>query len=346
MKADDLIALNEEIAGMARAGLPLDQGLAALAKEMGRGQLRGVTTALANDLRGGLTLPQALERQAGKVPPFYAGLVSAGVRTGRVAEVLATLTGYARTVANLRATVVEALFYPCVVLVFGVALLSFMCLVVLPKFEEIFQGFGMRVPLITEAMLLVGRRPVEYFLVPLVSVIVLFIVAKVGFRLTPTGRLMWAHMVYGVPVVGTLLRAARLAVFTELLAILVDHKVPLTEAFRLAGEASADPVMGAAARQIEVELSQGQPLGKVLHGRGLVPEWVSWMTGLGERRGTLGQTLHEVADMYRRQVDMRAGLLRNVLPPFMILVIAGLFVFLFIGALLFPVIKLLEGLAR
>ena len=34
MTADDLITLNEEIAGMARAGLPLDQGLAAL--EAGR----------------------------------------------------------------------------------------------------------------------------------------------------------------------------------------------------------------------------------------------------------------------------------------------------------------------
>src|SRR5438552_3531718 len=39
LSAEDLIALNEEIAGMARAGLPLDQGLAALAREMGSGRL-------------------------------------------------------------------------------------------------------------------------------------------------------------------------------------------------------------------------------------------------------------------------------------------------------------------
>src|SRR5205814_6446812 len=91
MTPDDLIALNEEIAGMARAGLPLDRGLAALAKEMGRGRLQQVTAALAQALRAGQTLPQALERQAGRVPPFYAGLVAAGVRTGRICGVLATL---------------------------------------------------------------------------------------------------------------------------------------------------------------------------------------------------------------------------------------------------------------
>src|SRR5947199_5537935 len=95
MNPDDLIALNEEIAGMARAGLPLDQGLSALAREMGHGRLQKVTSAIADDLRAGRTLPEALERQEGRVPPYYAGLVAAGVRTGRVGEVLSTLTSYA-----------------------------------------------------------------------------------------------------------------------------------------------------------------------------------------------------------------------------------------------------------
>src|SRR5258708_33576236 len=92
MNPDDLIALNEERAGMARAGLPLDQGLAALAREMGGGRLRQVTAELADDLRRGKTLPEALERQGGRVPPYYSSLVMAGVRTGRIGDVLTTLT--------------------------------------------------------------------------------------------------------------------------------------------------------------------------------------------------------------------------------------------------------------
>jgi type II secretory pathway component PulF len=96
MSPDDLIALNEQIAGMARAGLPLDQGLDGLARDMGRGRLRRVTQALADDLRAGHPLPEALERLKGQVPPYYANLVTAGVRTGRLPEVLSTLTAYAR----------------------------------------------------------------------------------------------------------------------------------------------------------------------------------------------------------------------------------------------------------
>src|SRR5436190_560247 len=122
MTTEDLITLNEEIAGMARAGLPLDQGLAALAREMGKGRLQAVTARLAADLSAGHTLPQAIERQANRVPPYYASLVAAGIRSGRVSEVLSTLTTYARSMADLRSTVVSAVIYPAVVLVFAFTL--------------------------------------------------------------------------------------------------------------------------------------------------------------------------------------------------------------------------------
>jgi type II secretory pathway component PulF len=143
-----------------------------------------------------------------------------------------------------------------------------------------------------------------------------------------------------------LIRSARLAAFTDLLAILVDHELPLPEAFRLAGEASSDPIMAAASRDVCEELGQGVSLGKAFQGRGLVPEWVSWMTGLGERRGTLGQTLHQVADMYRRQVELRVVLLRSVLPPFMIICTAGAFAFFFVFVLMLPMLHLLQGLSK
>ena len=101
MNPEELITLNEEIAGMARAGLPLDQGLAALAREMTRGRLKQATVEIAGELKAGRTLPEALANQGSRVPPFYAGLVEAGIRSGRLGEVMATLTIYARSVSDL-----------------------------------------------------------------------------------------------------------------------------------------------------------------------------------------------------------------------------------------------------
>jgi type IV pilus assembly protein PilC len=346
MKDDELIALNEEIAGMARAGLPLDQGLAAMAKEMGATGLKHVTLSLAEDLRQGHTLPEALARQQGRVPPFYASLVAAGVRSGRIADVLATLTLYARTVSGIRATVRESLYYPATVLVFGLILFLVHGFVVMPQFEQIFRDFDMKLPVTTEIILAVFRQPLLYMVCPLVFVLLIAAVVAWSVRRSAESRRAWARCVYSLPIVGTLVRSARLAAFTELLAILVDHSLPLPEAFLLAGSASSDPLMAGTALEVQQQLALGMPLREALRGRGLVPEWVAWMAGLGEQRGTLGASLHQVAAVYRRQVETRAALLRTVLPPFLIIVTAGLFVSLFVITVMSPMYWLLESLSK
>jgi type II secretory pathway component PulF len=346
MNADDLVTLNEEIAGMARAGLPLDQGLAVLAHEMGRGKLARVTAALADDLRAGQTLGEALQRRGHDVPPYYAALVEAGVRSGNISKVLVTLTVYARSITNLRNIIVEALFYPTVILCFAIGLLIFLLGYVLPQFDEIFREFNMRLPAATAFALHVGRHPFLYLALPLGILLVGVLVLRTVLRSGESGRQRWARIVYSLPVIGALLRAARLATFTELLAILVDAEFPLPEAFRLAGQASADPIMGSASLEVEKELSQGRPLAEVLRNRGLVPEWVSWMTGMGERHGKLGDTLHQVASLYRRKVEMRAALLKSVLPPFVIICTAGVFVAGFVLVLMLPLFRVVEGLSK
>ena len=149
-----------------------------------------------------------------------------------------------------------------------------------------------------------------------------------------------------IPLLGTLIRSTRLAAFTELLGILVDHGVPLPEAFQLAGEASSDPILAAAAEQIEKDVSQGMPLGGALRSRALVPELIAWITGLGERQGALGGALHQVAEVYRRQVEVRAAILRNVLPPLVIILTGGVLVGLFVLTMMLPMYRVLEGLSK
>jgi type IV pilus assembly protein PilC len=344
--ANDLVILNEEIAGMARAGLPLDQGLAALAREMAAGRLQRATSRIAAALQRGRTLPEALTDPASGVPPFYSGLVQAGIRSGRLVEVLATLTTYARSVAEVRQTLVNSLFYPGVVLVLAAALFGAVVTFVLPQFEVIFSDFNMKLPALTVFALSLGRHPVEFLVLPVAAVAAALILGKLTLRWTEGGRRTWARFVYGIPILGTLIRSARLAAFTDLLGILVDHQLPMPEAFAMAGAASSDPLIAAAARQVHEDLSQGVPLGAALKNRHLVPELIAWMTAWGEQHGALGKTLHEVAGVYRRQAETRAALLRQILPPLTIIATAGIIAAFFIFCTILPMFRIIEGLSK
>ena len=67
---------------------------------MGAGRLRTVTAQAGGRHAIRLHLAAALERQGMRVPPYYAALLAAGIRSGRIGDVLGTLTLYARSVSD------------------------------------------------------------------------------------------------------------------------------------------------------------------------------------------------------------------------------------------------------
>ncbi len=344
LSAEELVALNEEIAAMARAGLPLDQGLTALAREMGTGRLKKVTEQIAADLHAGHTLPQALDRQQGVVPNYYSALLTAGIRSGKLGEVLATLTLYARSIADFRSMILGALLYPMMVTLLGLGLLAFVSYSVLPGYAKVFEEMRFKLPLTTQVLLFVGTHPFAFFVVPPVTLLITFLATRFWLRRNAAGRMIWARFVNAIPVVGTLIRSARLAAFTDLLGILVDQSVPLPDALKLATEASTDTLIAEGGKHVVLELRQGVPLGTSLHRQHLVPELVVFMIGFGERQGTLGAALKQLAQMYRRQADVRAAFLRTILPPFLIILLAGSLVGMFVFGVMGPMFALLEAL--
>jgi type II secretory pathway component PulF len=346
MTADDLTALNEQIAAMARAGLPLDQGLQELAQEMGRGQLSKATHMLASDLQAGLSLPEALARQSGTLPPYYANLVTAGIQSGRLPEVLATLTGYARAISSTRATVIESFIYPAVVLVLGMSLFAALSVFILPQFEKIFQEFGLNVPGITQMLMFIGHNPMETLLLPFLVVVLVIVAIWVDYRYTSHGKKLILRILYLTPILGGLIRAVRLAAFCDLLAMLVEYELPLPAAVRLAGAASSDPIMAERALQVEKRLDEGKSFAVAFHGLGLLPDWVAWLATTGERRGDLAAALRSIGTIYRRRVESRSLVLRTILPPLVVICTAGFLTCFFAIGLMLPMIKLLEGLSK
>lgn len=345
LSGEDLALLNEEISALAKAGLPLDQGLASLAEEMRRGRMRTVTLNLAADLHHGLSLPEAMAKQEGSIPRYYGRVVAAGIRTGNVGEVLATLATYGRSLAEIRWSVVSAILYPTILFVISIGLMVFLCHFIMPQFESIFENFQIRLPVMTEAVLWVSRHWVWIFVVPPVSIVTFLLVWRTILMRSDAGRARWAGFVYGIPILGSLIQRARLAAFVDLLSLLVRRAVPLPEAFALAGEAAADPVMQIGSRLVIEDLKHGQALGESLAARQLMPRSAAWMIAVAERRGTLADTLANLAQMYRTSVQLRTRLIGTILPPALVLIVGVVVAVFFVFGVSAPMLSLLEGLS-
>jgi general secretion pathway protein F len=338
LNVNDLVALNDELAALVRAGVPLERTLGDMGRDL-PGRLGRATTQLAERITAGASLPQALAAMPDAFPPVYRATVEAGMRAGRLSVALEDLARAARRMAELKRIMSLAAIYPLVVVALAYGLFMFFITQILPTIFDVFEGHP---PRLVQGLLDLGKSvhlwgPV-FPIVALLAAIGLW--QAIGRRGLPANRL---------PIVGRMLADARLASFSEILSLLLDHQVSLPDAIGLAGDASGDSALAVSATRLAAQLRQGQAPGTLLSqekDHAGLPPFLLWLIATGHQHHTLVALLRHSAEIYRRRALRRSDWLRFYLPTLLTVVIGGMVVMLYGMTLFVPMRELLLHLAE
>jgi type II secretory pathway component PulF len=341
LSLDDLIALNDEIAALVRAGVPLEKGLGALGRDLPH-RLARFSATLAERMDHGQTLAQAIS-DAG-LPPAYGAMIEAGLRTGRLAQVLEDVATSARRLAELRRGLLLALWYPLSVLILAYGLLVFYVLQIAPSLLVMDQ---LHRPWLLRTLADVGRHLELCAAVP--PLVLLTAIAILWHR---SGRAEAVQPGYGnhllrvTPWGAALARNASGAWLTELLALLIEHGIPLHEAVRLAGAASGAATLTQTSSELAASLEQGTaPAPSDSRWTGF-PPLVRWLLASVRRQSALVRSLRYAADDYRRRAQRRADELRVYLPIVLLLGIGATATLLYALVLFIPYSDMLRQLGQ
>jgi general secretion pathway protein F len=336
----DFTALNDEIAALVRAGLPLDRGLSGVR----RGRLGRVTGRIAGRMQGGESLEAALRAEEPEVPPLYAAVVRAGVRSGRLPAALEGLAGLARSYADLRHALGMALLYPLLVILLAYALFVGFLTFVLPRFVAIFADFGLPVGGMLRALAWLGAHAAYW--VPVFPALVLVALLS-WWRSGRAGALPGVGggtILNLFPGVGGLLRQVNAAGYADLLALLIEHGTPLPEALSLAGDASGDPSLARASRALAAGVSGGEPAAALGRELGPIPPTLRWLILRPAAGDGLVSGLRHAAAGYRRRATVRAELVRALLPTLAMIAVGATATLVYALTLFVPFTTLLRQL--
>lgn len=346
LSTDQLVALNDEVEALVRAGVPLERGLSA-ASAGNRGRLGQAMRDLGRRLEAGERLPEAMARSSPKMPEVYRAIIEAGLRSGRLADALQGMTRVGQARVEARRTIALACFYPFLVLVLAYGLFLFFLIEVFPRFLAASGALRIDEPRFVVGLERLGHT-VNYWgpVVPLLLVGLIVAWGRSGRSQTLDGSKGLVRPVARFPWVGRMVANYRAANFADLLAHLVDHDVPLDESVRLAGGASGDAPFRQSAARFADAIAAGALTANSPNTSGEFPPLVAWMLGAGHRQGTLPNGLRHLARAYRKKADRQAEAFRIILPGLLIVVI-GTVAVLSYGLLLFlPLRNLWDGLAN
>lgn len=343
---EELGALNDEIAALVRAGVPLERGLLRAGSDLSGG-LKRIAQALGARLSRGESLGDALEAEKGTVPPLYRAVVEAGARSGRLPAALEGLSRYVRRYSEARSAIGVALWYPILVLSLAYALFLGLVVEVIPRFIGAFESLGIEIIKPLRWLERVGELAPYWWPAWPILLVLLGIAWWRSGTASSFQTSSWS-LIKVFPWMRSMLSDYESAGFADLLSLLLEHQVALPRALVLAAEATGNAAMVDGARRLAGAVERGDPSGQALHEvpAGAFRPLLRWALAAGQEQGSLVESLRNLAPMYRKRGAFQAEKLQLFLPTVLMIVIGAMATLLYALTLFLPLAGMLRGLSR
>jgi general secretion pathway protein F len=341
IRLEHLIALSDEMAALVRAGVPLERGLANFGHDV-PGELGRLARHLAARLESGDSLSEVLTRDRAAFPQVYRTVVDAGLKSGRLAAALGGLATCARRLADLRRSVALVMLYPLAIVLLAFGLLVVFVTQLAPQYQQAYESLRLQRDALLDVLVAAGET--AYLWGTLVPLAVLAIAVAWWWS---SGRALlvestpWTLAVGWIPGVGKLLIESRTALFSELLALLIEHEVPLPEALRLAGAATGDRRTAEATQSMAAAIERGEPLAANVP---VCTPIMAWLAALPRGEPLLASFARQTSEHYAWRARFRLDQIRLVLPILATVCVSGVVALCYALTLFIPWSHLLEQL--
>lgn len=339
VKAEAVVIFARQLATMIEAGLPLVQGLEALEQQQVQYPVfAAVIKTVKEDVEGGKSLSDALERHPRAFGALVVNLVRAGENSGTLAEIMDRIAKYLESARALQKKVKSAMMYPLVVSVMALIITIVLLVKVIPVFGTIFSSFGAELPLPTQMLLTFSDYLRRYILLALAGIVGIVFAFRAFYK-TDKGRLRVDALVLRLPVFGDLIHKVVLSRFARTLSTLVRSGVPILRSLdivaKTAGNYAVELAVGKAAQKIK----EGESIAGPLEETKMFTPMVVRMISVGEKTGKVDTMLEKIADFFDDQVQTTLAGFTALIEPLLIAFL-GIVVGTIVICMFLPILRL------
>lgn len=336
----ELVTFSRQFSTMISAGLALTKSLRALEKQTENPALKKVINDVRIDTEGGSSLSEAMAKHPSVFSEFFIALIKAGETGGLLNEVLENLANHLEKQENLKRTVRSAFAYPAIVGTLAFLVVSFLVIVIVPVFKNVYDRMHLSLPGATLALIGVSNF-VRYFWWLILALIGGLTFSWKWINKNPVFRERLDRFKIDMPVFGKLIRKAAVARFVRTFGDMISSGVVILESLRVADRVAANRIVSKIVQKMSDSVHRGGLISEPLEEQDIFPAGVVQMIASGEESGKLGFMLIKSADALDRDVDDTVKSLVVKIEPLMTFLMACVVGFIAVSIYLpiFDVIK-------
>ncbi|MCX8082234.1 MAG: type II secretion system F family protein [bacterium] len=317
----ELALFTRQASTMLAAGVSITDTLDDLSTQTSNKYFSNVLQNIKSNIQEGDSFSSALSKHPKVFSPLYIALIKSGEESGNTAEVMKEIASDFEEQLILKSKVKQALSYPIVVLIFFIAVVFFVFLFLLPKFNEIFKSFNAQLPKFTLVILGIS----EFFISALPFILPFFFICFISFFIfnrTPAGREKIDRMKLRTPIFGPLILKVSLSRFSNSLATLLAGGVPIVSALDIVSKTVENKIVENAVLKVRKGVLQGALMGEEMKKYKIFPILLTRMVMVGEETGNIEEMLRRTAKFFKDEVDATLNVLTSILEPILIIGLA------------------------
>lgn len=340
----DQIIFSRQLATLISAGLPFIASFETLIEQTENPRLKKVIAKVKQDVEGGSTIADALERHPKVFSNLYVNMIRAGEAGGVLDEILNRLAYLAEHEAETRARVKAATRYPIIVIAATAIAFVVLMTFVVPRFVEIYANFKGTLPMPTRVLIWLNKFIKGYWYL-IIGAIAGLIFGMRWYINTEAGRLQWDNIKIKLPIFGPIFLKLAMSRFSRIFATLNRSGLPILQTLDIVSATIGNKVISRVIDNVRDSARGGKGLVQPMRVSKVFPPIVTRMMAVGEETGNMDDMLVKISDYYDTEVEYAIKNLSTLIEPILIVIIGGMVLFLALGIFLpmWNMISLMKG---
>ncbi|GIK84232.1 MAG: type II secretion system protein F [Patescibacteria group bacterium] len=332
----DKMQLVGNLSTMLKAGIPILETVDSLLEDS-KGNLKKVLETMRADLKAGTRIHETLAKYPNAFNKVTINLIKAAEEAGTLEVALRDVREGIQREIEFSDKVKSALMYPVFVLVIFLGVMIMMLVFVMPRISQVFSRLTTELPVATRILIAASN----FLLDNTVLVVGAVVFSISGFLLFYRYKKnVVANIIFSFPYISGLIRQIDMTRFSRSMALLLGSGLPIITALELAEDVIVKRDLQKLIEGARKQVSTGKRFSEGLVSQNkLVPSIVTKLIEVGERTGSLDESMKEITEMLDYEVTKNLRAATALLEPIMLV-----FVGLSVGAMMMAIIGPIYGL--
>ncbi len=339
MKNKDLVFWLAQLSTYIKAGIPLTDAVKVLAEQDKRKKYKSVYDAVIYELTMGETFSEALNKQGNVFPALLVNMIKSAEMIGNIEGTLDEMSAYYQEVEDTKRAVVSALAYPCIVLIFAIAIVVFMLVYIVPQFVDVYESMNAELNPVTVITLNISAFLQNEYMKIIEIILAIVVIYTYLYKKVKAFRAMMQHIFMKLPIIGNLIIYKEISLFARTFATLNKNNVLLTDSIDILGKITSNEIYKGIMYRTINNLLKGEKMSETFKDNWAVPQVAYYMILTGESTGELAEMLDKVGDYYQKLQKNSVNMIKTFIEPIMIIFLA-----LIVGFILIAIVVPMFGM--